>query len=64
MFQRVTNLALSEEGQALEVFISGDSALGIYALLNGQATERPMALDVLHQVRMRHSAALPPSKAQ
>lgn len=48
VFQRVTNLALSEDAQCLEVFISGDTALGIYALLNGQATERPMALDVLH----------------
>ena len=50
VLQRVGNLALTEDAQALEVFISGDSALGIYALLNGQATERPMALDVLWQV--------------
>jgi hypothetical protein len=51
VFQKMTNLALSEDAQALEVFISGDSALGIYALLNGQTTERPMALDVLWQVQ-------------
>lgn len=50
VLQRVGNLALTEDAQALEVFISGDSALGIYALLNGQATERPMALDVLWQM--------------
>lgn len=50
VFQKVGNLALSEDAQALEVFISGDSALGIYALLNGQTTERPMALDVLYQM--------------
>jgi hypothetical protein len=53
VLQRVGNLAITEDAQALEVFISGDSALGIYALLNGQATERPMALDVLWQVRRR-----------
>ncbi|GBF87861.1 hypothetical protein Rsub_00573 [Raphidocelis subcapitata] len=50
VFQRVNNLALSEDAPALEVFISGDTALGIYALLNGQTTERPMALDVLWQM--------------
>lgn len=57
VLQRVGNLALTEDAQALEVFISGDSALGIYALLNGQATERPMALDVLWQVRAPQPAA-------
>lgn len=50
VFQKISNLALTEDAHALEVFISGDSALGIYALLNGQTTERPMALDVLWQM--------------
>jgi bifunctional DNase/RNase len=50
VLQQVADPVTSEDARALEVHVSGDSALGIYAQLNGQATERPMALDVLWQL--------------
>jgi bifunctional DNase/RNase len=46
-----------EEQLALEVFISGDSAVQLYCLVNGAPSERPMALDLLWQVWRRAAAA-------
>lgn len=41
---------LSPASQVMEVFVSGDACIGLYALLQRQKAERPMALDILWQV--------------
>ena len=42
--------AITESTRILEVFVSGDSCIGLVTLLQKSPIERPMALDILWQV--------------
>jgi hypothetical protein len=50
-FKKYEQQAVDGNTKTLEVFISGDTAIGIQHLVNNQPSHRPMALDLLWKVR-------------
>lgn len=56
VFRRAQDDFIDEKTEALEVFVSGDTAAGIYIHVTGKTGDRPTGLDLMYQIVQRGQA--------